>query len=335
MATAFIPARARVVRGVRDVRAVAVVRAVGVVRGCRGGFGGRGFQFAFCSGFFDPPFFPGFGLAFRPRFAFPCGLGFFPFPLCFPFQHPRSGRGHGRDFGLRPTATRADRSRNRHAQRHEKSPFRPNLLELRRHGRTLCGTHQFCPVGLEGGSLKKLSEAIGRRRGIARGALLWVEAAAAVATVAAIGIGVVNHFTSTGDAKLAGEGKRVVAFRQVANRICTENQDNLHRALAEGRSRVERLGFVARAVGWDVNDLESITPPPTRFDAFLAEIAVRKQVRPQILALQRSIELGDQSQEASAIAALEALEAESRELSRESGTVRCVRILPPIRGLIG
>lgn len=188
---------------------------------------------------------------------------------------------------------------------------------------------------MEGGRLQKLREAIGRRRGIARGALLWLEAAAAIATVAAIGIGVINHFTSTGDAKLPGEGKRVVAFRQVANRICTENKDNLRKALAQGRSRVERLGFVARAVGWDVNDLESITPPPSRFDAFLAEIAVRKRVRPEILALQRSVELGDQSQEASAIAALEELEAESRELSRESGTVRCVRILPPIRRLTG
>jgi hypothetical protein len=189
--------------------------------------------------------------------------------------------------------------------------------------------------GLEGEPLQKLRETIGQRRGIARGALLWLEAAAAIATVTAIGIGVINHFTSTGDAKFPGEGKRVVAFRQIANRICTENQDNLRRALAQGRSRVERLGFVARAVGWDVNDLESITPPPTRFDAFLAEITARKQARPEILALQRSVELEDQSQGASAIAALEALEAESRELSRESGTVRCVRILPPIRRLIG
>ncbi len=163
--------------------------------------------------------------------------------------------------------------------------------------------------------------------------MLWIEAVAAIATVAAIAIGLVNHFTAPGEAKLPGEGKRIVAFRQVANRICTENRQNLHRALAEAGSRLERLGFVARAIGWDVNDLESITAPPTRFDAFVAEVAVRKQVRPEVLALQRAIELGDQGGKAKAIAELGTLESASRELSRESGIVRCMRILPPIRDL--
>lgn len=182
--------------------------------------------------------------------------------------------------------------------------------------------------------LQAIRGAINRRRGIARGALLWVEAAAAIATVAAVAIGLVNHFTSEPDPKIPGEGKRVVAFRQVANRICTENRGNMRRALVEARSRVERLGFVARGIGWDVNDLESITPPPTRFDAFLGEVAVRRQVRPELLALQRAVELGDRSMEAEAIGALESLEAESRELSREAGLIRCLRILPPIHNVL-
>jgi anti-sigma-K factor RskA len=115
------------------------------------------------------------------------------------------------------------------------------------------------------GSVKK---AIGRRRRLARGALLWIEAVAAITTVAVLVISLANHFTSE-EETFPGEGKRVVAFRQVTNRICTEHRGNLSRALAEARSRVERLGFVARALGWDLNDLESITPPPTKFDAFL------------------------------------------------------------------
>jgi hypothetical protein len=180
----------------------------------------------------------------------------------------------------------------------------------------------------------KAEEAIRRPRGIARGALLWIEAAAAIVTVGAVGVCLVNHFSTRGDTEFPGEGKLVIAFHQVVNRICTENRHNLDRALVQGRSRVVRLGFAARAVGWDVNDLESITPPPTRFDAFLAEIAVRRQARSEVLALQRSIELGNRGGTANAIAALETLESRSRELSREGGILRCKRILPPIDKLL-
>jgi len=169
---------------------------------------------------------------------------------------------------------------------------------------------------------------------LTRRALRWIEAVAAIATVAIVTIGLVNHFFPAGETTFPGEGKRVVAFRQVANRICTEHRRNLHRALVEAPNRVVRLGYVARAIGWDLNDLESITPPPTKFDAFLAELATRRQTRSEVLALQRAIELGDQGGEASAIAALERLDDESRELSRESGVIRCTRVLPAIRELI-
>ncbi len=181
--------------------------------------------------------------------------------------------------------------------------------------------------------LGRIKEAIARRRTIARGALFWLEALAATVTVAAVAIGILNHFTADPEQKFPGDGKRIVAFRQITNRICTENQGNMDRAFAEGRSQVERLGFMARGIGWNLNDLESITPPPSRFDAFLSEIAVRRRVRPTILELQRAIELGDSAHRAEAIAALESLEAESRELSREAGLIRCMRILPPLAGL--
>lgn len=175
-------------------------------------------------------------------------------------------------------------------------------------------------------------KALGRRRSLARGTLLWIEALAAIATVALVAIGLLSHFTSGGKT-FAGEGKRVVAFRQVTNQICGEHRDNLRRALAPGGSRVERLAFVARALGWDLNDLESITPPPTRFDAFLAEVAAKKQTRAEVLALQQATELGDRSAEATAITALEALISESRELAQENG-IRCAEVLPPLRALV-
>jgi hypothetical protein len=183
------------------------------------------------------------------------------------------------------------------------------------------------------GGWQTIKEAIKRRRSLGRGALLGIEALAAIATVAIVVISLVNHFTTEGES-FPGEGKRVNAFRQVTNRICTEHRNNLQRALTDGRSRLERLDFVARALGWDLNDLETITPPPTRFNAFLDELEARRQARTEVLALQQAIEVGDHGAEAKAVAALEAIEMKSRELSRESGVIRCSHVLPRMRDLV-
>jgi hypothetical protein len=179
----------------------------------------------------------------------------------------------------------------------------------------------------------RIKEVLGRRRVIGR-LKFTLESILAVAGTIALVVTIWHHFDSKSTPTYPGEGKRVVAFRQVSNRICTEHRQNLHRALAEPGSRVEHLGFIARAVGWDVHDLESVTAPPTRFDAFVAEVAVRRRVGPEVLALQGAIESGDQTGQARAIAELETLETESRELSRESGVVRCMRMLPPIQDLL-
>jgi hypothetical protein len=173
-----------------------------------------------------------------------------------------------------------------------------------------------------------------RGRGIARGTLVSLEALAALITVGAVVVALVNHFNSEPTSALPGEGKRIVAFRQVANRLCTEHRGNVNRALAEADSRIERLSFLARAVGWDVNDLESITPPPSRSDDFLEEVGVRRRAATQVLALQQAIELHRLDRKAHAIASLEALERESIEFSRAAGIVRCMHILPPAPQLI-
>ena len=183
--------------------------------------------------------------------------------------------------------------------------------------------------------LGQIREAIGQRRGTARSAFIGLEALAALITIGALAVGLVNHFDSSGPTELPGEGKRIVAFRQVANRICTEHRGNVHRALAEAPDRIERLGYVSRAIRWDVNDLESITPPQVRAKDFLSEVSVRRRTGSEILALQRAIELHRLSEKAEAIAELEALEVQSRELSRSAGISRCMRILPSPSQLIG
>jgi len=180
----------------------------------------------------------------------------------------------------------------------------------------------------------RLRESLLRQRraaGRVKFALEWI---LAIAGIVALVIAILHHVDSKDAVVFPGEGKRVVAFRQVTNRICTENRSNMHRALAEASSRIERLAYVARALGWNLGDLESITAPPTRFDGFLAELATRKRLRTQVLSLQKAIELGDHSDEADAIANIRDLEAESRELSRESGIVRCMTVLPDPRQLM-
>lgn len=179
----------------------------------------------------------------------------------------------------------------------------------------------------------RIKDAIRRRRDAASDAVRAIEAAAAVITIAVVAIGLAHHFDSSDAPTIPGEGKRIVAFRQVANRICTEHQSNLHRALAEAPNRIERLGFVARAIGWDVNDLESITPPPSRAAAFLAEVSVRRRTGPEVLALQRAIELHRLGAEAKVIAELEGLERQAREQSRSAEITRCTRVLPPLAEL--
>jgi hypothetical protein len=171
-----------------------------------------------------------------------------------------------------------------------------------------------------------------RRREVAGRLKFTLEWILAVAGTVALAIAIWHYFQS-GPETFPGEGKRVVAFRQVTNRICTENRENMHRALKDARSRVERLGYVARALGWDLNDLESITVPPTKFEGFLAELATRRQLRAEVLVLQEKIELGDRDQVSGAIANIEELETESRELSREVGIVRCIRAAPDAREL--
>ena len=182
---------------------------------------------------------------------------------------------------------------------------------------------------------RRLRAVVKRRLVLASRLKFALESILAIAGAVALALAVWHHFMPTQPAPATGEGKRAVAFRQVANRICTENKINMAAAQKRARTRVERLGYMARALSWDLNDLESITAPPVKFDDFLDEVAVRQQLRDELLALQRAIELGDSEGQAAAIGAIEQLGIESREISREAGIVRCITVVPRTRGLLG
>jgi hypothetical protein len=96
----------------------------------------------------------------------------------------------------------------------------------------------------------------------------------------------------------------------------------------ESRGRAEKLGFAARAIGWDVNDLEGVTAPPARAALFASEIAVRRMAERAIFDLQAAVESGNSRDRIVEFGRLEHLEGRSHELSREAGIVRCDRILP-------
>ena len=162
-----------------------------------------------------------------------------------------------------------------------------------------------------------------------------LESILVVAGMIALVLTIWHHLDSKSPAALPGEGKRVVAFRQLANRICTESRQNIGRAQAQKVGRVERLGYYARALGRNVRDLEGVTAPPTRFDFFVAEVKVRASAQDAVLALQKAIESGNRAGEAAALSRLDGLETESHELSREAGIVRCMRILPPVSAAAG
>lgn len=162
-----------------------------------------------------------------------------------------------------------------------------------------------------------------------------IEITAALATIAALGVGLAGHLSdhpSKSDDQ--GEGKRIVAFRQLADRICSEGRQNEKRAMDVGRTRSERLGFLARAVGWSINDLEGVTAPPAREEPFSAEIGLRRATERTVLALQVALEYGGPRRRTDVVAGLEDLEDRSRELAVEAGIPRCHPVVPSAQLLL-
>jgi hypothetical protein len=182
-------------------------------------------------------------------------------------------------------------------------------------------------VGLKEVALRQLG-----RLGRLKSAL---ESILVIAGIVGLTLTVWHHFDSQSPAALSGEGKRVVAFRQLANRICTESRRNIRRAANQRVPDSKRLDYTGRALRWDLSDLEGITAPPTRFDSFVAEVKVRARAERKVLALGNAVASGDGARQAESIASLRSLEIESHELSREAGISRCMSILPPLQTLVG
>jgi hypothetical protein len=168
-------------------------------------------------------------------------------------------------------------------------------------------------------------------RGLPRRATAGVEFFTAVVTAAVVLAGVFHHFFDTGEGQRSypGEGRRIVAFRQLANRICEENTGNMNRALRDAESRPQLLSYMQRATGWDTHDLTAITPPPTMIADFLEEVALRRHTGADLGQLQSAAKSQNVAAEAQITADLKSTEAASAELSGTLGLPNCTRILPP------
>lgn len=125
------------------------------------------------------------------------------------------------------------------------------------------------------------------------------------------------------------EAKQVVAFRQLSNRICTENREALEQAVPEAHSRIQLLAFLARGTGWGVNDLESVTAPASVADHFTEEIVLRRRIKEGLLDMQRAGETGDLVAKSEAMAMIVSAEELASETNRELGLRRCAPVLPP------
>ena len=152
-----------------------------------------------------------------------------------------------------------------------------------------------------------------------------------IASLIAIGgatVAVVHAVTPGNSQSQLSDKRQLVAFRQVANHICTENRQALHRALLEARSNIELLAYLARGTNWGVGDLSGVTPPASVAGTYPAEVAVRRHIANALLNLQHAVETGDQTARTAAEIELAEGEAEAGELSRSLGLPRCKRVLP-------
>lgn len=161
-----------------------------------------------------------------------------------------------------------------------------------------------------------------------------------IASVIAIGgvtLGIYRALTAGGDsAPAASEANQIVAFHQVTNRICEENQQALERAVPEATSRVQLLAFLSRGIGWGINDLESVTAPPSLAAAFTEEISLRRAIEEALLEQQQAGETGDLVSKARAIGAIGAAEETAAEVDHELGLRKCASVLPSrVKGAIG
>jgi len=127
--------------------------------------------------------------------------------------------------------------------------------------------------------------------------LFWLELSATLITVIAVLIGAYQHFIADRDQRtIPGEGCRIVAFRQVSDRICEEGAQNMRRAFRAANSLDQLLEYLSRALGWDLHDLTTVTPPPRPEADFFREIEIRRTARRALRSLRSARSSGDSAQ---------------------------------------
>lgn len=152
---------------------------------------------------------------------------------------------------------------------------------------------------------------------------------ASLIAIGGAGFGLYKALASGDDsAPASSEAKQVISFHQLANRICTENQQALERALPEARSRVQLLAFLSRGTGWGVNDLEGVTAPASLASPFGKEISLRQSIEEALLEVQRAGETGELASQAEAMQAVASAEETAAEVDHELGLRQCAPILP-------
>lgn len=166
-------------------------------------------------------------------------------------------------------------------------------------------------------------------RVLPRRGTIFLEFFTAAVTAAALVVGLGHQLFGGGNGQRSypGEGRRIVAFRQVANRICEENLQNMRRAREEANGTTQLLSFVHRAIGWDLHDITTITPPPTIIEEFLDEVAVRRHIGTDIDRLRKSLASGNASAETRVLVDLRKSEAQSAEMSARLALPKCRRVV--------
>jgi hypothetical protein len=159
-------------------------------------------------------------------------------------------------------------------------------------------------------------------------AFVALEVVAAVASIVVVGIGLIDRLTPSASAPALPEGRQIVAFRQLASRICVESAQSMRRAFEGARTQSEALGSLSRATLSGVDDLSGVTPPPSQAEAFARYVLMRRHIASQLLDLQRTVEIGDKVSQVKVEANLVEAEARSSALSRSLRLKRCTPVLP-------
>ncbi len=151
---------------------------------------------------------------------------------------------------------------------------------------------------------------------------------ASVIAIAGVGIAAYRALQPSQSQATLPERRQVVAFHQVANRICSENMQAMDRAFPAARSRSELLAYLSRATKWGIEDLSGVIPPSSVAMDYVGEIEDRRHIAGELLDLQRAVESGDKAGRARVQAKLANGEARAIELNRSMRLIHCAPALP-------